>query len=829
MNWRGRQQTVARVSLRGFAAALLLLPLGAALSGGLLPEKAPVPAAFTVLLSTLAVSIVPGTIVLLAVRPNVELTMLQTLGLGTALTFALVQILTMVSLLIHLPATVVALGTFLACFTLVLATFLHRNEPRNILIPPEEFLIAGLLCLVGAALYLKGSPIGADEDLIHIAVIRRLVALDHPALDNIYYSPGLLYTYPFPGIHFFCALISLVGNVDPILVYHKLRFFSGPLAILFVHLAARLVFRGRRLPLAVAVTAILFVINGSFADVPSFSWAQLAPFSHASDLAMNLLLPATIILTLQALEAKARKDSTLFISGALSLVLMLTIVHIREAVQYVVYLAAFLLIALFWKRDRRQSRRTAGLLLATVTIMLLYVLWQQHNVHHVQDVVDQRRHILLQLVGRLHFADLFRTPFRDNYFSIGFETFYYCWFPLVLLVSPAIVYILRDQPHVLAMGMCVFLYLLVVRLPLLSIPYIIVTYYEILYTPVRNVAFFIYLLAGASFYTLAVWLARLRNAFLCVAAGGLALYGLSSFWRLNRRLFLSLVGRSGELWDARFDGLFVPTIAAYIFVFALTLWRRNLDSSIQSISAPSPKYSGVLFLVLVSFAAAISFRPDSSLTLASIGKATLQGALNHTATDLLLRFPCVEGGRVQLPSSLGERYARITIAAPSLLGCAPDENLVSWARRLPATAVFAINTFNRYSPAPFLPQQIDAWPVVSSGSLYWAETFTRYSQFFEITMEKYSTQPFFNSRESWTERMEFVRALSVTHVLVDPMYYQEMRAVLAQWPEMFESIYDDGRWAVYQVSQTTKPGSTTAVTTSRTSRPITDHVAHPPF
>ena len=60
-------------------------------------------------------------------------------------------------------------------------------------------------------------------------------------------------------------------------------------------------------------------------------------------------------------------------------------------------------------------------------------------------------------------------------------------------------------------------------------------------------------------------------------------------------------------------------------------------------------------------------------------------------------------------------------------------------------------------------------------------------------------QPFFNSVETPAERAAFVDALGVTHVLVDPAYYDEMRPVLDALPEQFALRYREGEWAVYEV------------------------------
>ncbi len=81
------------------------------------------------------------------------------------------------------------------------------------------------------------------------------------------------------------------------------------------------------------------------------------------------------------------------------------------------------------------------------------------------------------------------------------------------------------------------------------------------------------------------------------------------------------------------------------------------------------------------------------------------------------------------------------------------------------------------------------------------DLFPQYYALFDKSMQKYKTQPFFNRLESVEERVEFVRTLRVTHVIVDPMYYQEMTEVLTGMPDRFQKIYDDGNWAVFVVTQ----------------------------
>jgi len=73
-------------------------------------------------------------------------------------------------------------------------------------------------------------------------------------------------------------------------------------------------------------------------------------------------------------------------------------------------------------------------------------------------------------------------------------------------------------------------------------------------------------------------------------------------------------------------------------------------------------------------------------------------------------------------------------------------------------------------------------------------------------MGRHRVQLFFNSVETPAERAAFVNALAVTHVLVDPMYYDEMRPVLDLLPEQFALRYANAKWAVCEVVRTSPPG-----------------------
>jgi hypothetical protein len=98
-----------------------------------------------------------------------------------------------------------------------------------------------------------------------------------------------------------------------------------------------------------------------------------------------------------------------------------------------------------------------------------------------------------------------------------------------------------------------------------------------------------------------------------------------------------------------------------------------------------------------------------------------------------------------------------------------------------------------------MPQQMVAWPGTAEGLLP-RVLFSRYFERYDHAKAAYDEQPFFNAREPRTERLAFIRDLGITHVMVNPRLHGLMQTVLAGDPEVFTPLYDDGRWALYEVA-----------------------------
>jgi hypothetical protein len=95
--------------------------------------------------------------------------------------------------------------------------------------------------------------------------------------------------------------------------------------------------------------------------------------------------------------------------------------------------------------------------------------------------------------------------------------------PLGLIAAPAVMMLFRRHPLVWLAVPSTGLYLAIMSVPLLAFGYIYLTYYEILYSPVRNVAPFAYLFTGALVYAAVIWLAgRDRTRISLPLAGAVA-------------------------------------------------------------------------------------------------------------------------------------------------------------------------------------------------------------------------------------------------------------------------------------------------------------------
>lgn len=544
-----------------------------------------------VVIPAICIGVLPGAALALASVPRRSWALTELFVVAFGMSVALVQLAVIAALLGHFNAVTMLSGLLLA--TTALAVIGAARHPRADAVTATGAELAWWTSVIALAafLYLQGSPYTLGEDYLHIGVIRRLAWLPRPALDNIYFAPGVIYTYPFPAIHYLMALISRLGDVDAIFVYHKLRLFWGPVALASLVVVGRRVFGSMTVGLACGFTALAFAAAGTFASVPSLIWGQLVPYSHASDVAMGTLLPVTLAFVTTFLDEDQGREARFFFIGAAGLVLTLSIVHIREIVQLIVYLGTYLVYLLWTRAERKLLGRAAKLLAATVVIAGAFTVWQETVVTHVGFLVSNERAELVRTLRSSSALELLQPPLPLLSSFVGYYwTMFWGWNPFLLAATALVVMAFRRQRLVWLVGASVLSYVLIIRFPLLGAAYIFVTYFEILFTPVRNVIFFLQLIAGAALFLIAGACGRkgvLRGGLLAV----LVCVALGAAWYLPRTFL-----------EQHQDVLLVPVIA--MLIWALVRGRQPAVAPVVRTETVQRDSTGIRWRVIGAAAAA---------------------------------------------------------------------------------------------------------------------------------------------------------------------------------------------------------------------------------
>ena len=778
------------LSARYVELGLLVLAV-AALGSRFLPDEHGALAAIKLVLPALVIGFAPGALLMSAAWPCATLTLLEMAGLGIALSLPVIQFVTVFSLSVHMSVSRIAMFWAVACAAVAAGLLMRDWRKVERALHPDwgEAPLGLMLMTVATLLYLKGAPFLSYDNQNHAGMVRRLATMLHPSIDDFYSFPNAVYTYPFPGTHFVMALVSGLGGLDALFVYHKMRFFWSLAALLFIYLLARRIFESSRLGFLSALTAAAFALGGGFGDGLGLDWGQLAPLSHPSDVAMNVLVPALLTLACYCLQAERRGEAGFFLGGSLVMAAMVAMVQIRGIVQFLVYLGCFFAALLLHRRDRVYLMRTAALIGGSAIVTLAYLWFHRRAVTHVAPVADAFRAELLATARRLTLAGWFSRPLH---FVSEFQWIFYGWHPLILATGPLIWVALRRKTLMLMVGTSILVYLLVIRLPLLSLPFAYVTHWEILVFPLRNFAIFTYLLAGVMLYALAVNLARIQKRVIALASAALASGCLA--------LILS---RSAEFFGKHRDLYFVPVVALYILALAALRSPRVgawADGLLPESPRPIWKWTFALLVVPLALWAAPprsgAWSVGSTHTGVNVFPNSHQVVLTPRALFDSLR--CIDADKVGLAVNTPDG-SYLTLPATGM-SCPMPYALVQWARRsLDPQAVVLSNAPNVYALSMFIPQHVYSGLPSRIGVMAMHSLSPVYFDWVDQVLRDHRASPFFNDAESIQERADWLVRLGATHVILDPMYYARLKPELSRVPNLFRPLYDDGQWAVYEV------------------------------
>ena len=171
-----------------------------------------------------------------------------------------------------------------------------------------------------------------------------------------------------------------------------------------------------------------------------------------------------------------------------------------------------------------------------------------------------------------------------------------------------------------------------------------------------------------------------------------------------------------------------------------------------------------------------------------------------TPRAMMTQLPCVHSPRMQARFT-EHLFPEDQVMLPDRTTCPPDYALIEWIQtQVPVDAVFAIDRWDPYPSVMFSPQQAVVFPTLDAAFVNEDRLFKDYYRFFYERIRRYRVQPFFNAVETPAERAAFVTGLGVTHVLVGPAHYGELRPVLDRLPGQFRLRYDHAEWAVYEAT-----------------------------
>jgi hypothetical protein len=220
----------------------------------------------------------------------------------------------------------------------------------------------------------------------------------------------------------------------------------------------------------------------------------------------------------------------------------------------------------------------------------------------------------------------------------------------------------------------------------------------------------------------------------------------------------------------------------------------SLDVALQ---LPFYRYGLAFAMFLVPFAL-WSVYPNVSTLRNALFETERQWDTPHT---MMARLPCVRAPRMQARFT-EHLFEDEQIMLPERTTCPPPYEVVDWMQtHLPADGVIAIDRWDPYPPVMFAPLQAVVFPTLEASFIREDTLFDEYYRLFYARMRQYRVQPFFNAVETPEERQTYVTELGVTHVLVNPAHYDELRPILDGLPDRFSLKYAHDRWAVYEVTR----------------------------
>jgi len=196
----------------------------------------------------------------------------------------------------------------------------------------------------------------------------------------------------------------------------------------------------------------------------------------------------------------------------------------------------------------------------------------------------------------------------------------------------------------------------------------------------------------------------------------------------------------GPLMARSHDLLWIPLLTGYA---AAAWWlRRRAAEAVQAAAAEPepPRMIAAVAVGLAACAAIVSWNAASS-PIAALSQPTFA-----TPAAVMEATGCRDDDSYTVSYAPPGMKA---IEVSGLLSCPPSPSLIRFAEsELSVHAVLAVDKYDQYSPAMFMPQQMNAWPGEGDGLLNQRELFAPYFRFYDAAISRHGDQPFFNTKDT---------------------------------------------------------------------------------
>lgn len=632
---------------------------------------------------------------------------------------------------------------------------LKRDFPNNIVFIFFIILLSFLLYRLGANPYDIGG-----EMLLQLATVRKIFENSSLAVNNVGYSLGMINTYIFPIWQFIVALISKIANIDPLIVYFKMRWCVALFSLIPISALINLIFKNNRYNSFIINVIIIFVLTSLYitdykattiSDPINRGVFNLLPTLHIADIAMVILMPIGIYLILFYIEHKDK----IFVIFLTAFFFMLSVFHIREYFQISIY---FLILGFVIFIVNKKKLRNYFFIFISISIagllMFFLQMYYAEQLFHMGVEFNKKKELINELIQLFKNNPLLLIKKSDFYgfgdlnMDISLLTFYFlpCFFILVKKNINTIFIITTTILCFLFSQTTIFKKIL-----------LLITYSEFFVSTARLVFIFIFIIVS---YLITEIILNISNGvekrlkkkirkdyivnFLSNMVGIVLIFFIF--------IFLYWYIRDGRLENLLRENLFMVSWI-YFFSFSFLLFKKKLLDNYEVLEVNSKKipFFVVLFLILIPF--------------------------------------CITPNIVT--SFKNNKFQSENLWTDNVITNMPIELINFLREKIPQGSIFAINTASKTSIFLYVNVYIDHFPPLISDNIGIES---------EINIRKFDeNRPIYGKFSDMNNTKTYIKIKKINYILLEPQNSEYLKDRFDKERTFFKKIYDKNDYIVYEV------------------------------